>query len=264
MTGGVAGGTRGDRLAQKVALVTGAGSGIGEAIATLFAAEGARVGVADFDPEGGERTVRGIREAGGDAFFIPVDISRAADAERMVRETVARYGRLDVLCNNAGIGVAAVCHETSEAEWDRTMAVDLKGVFLGCKFAIPQMLAQGGGVICNTSSVAGQVGVPNRAAYCAAKAGVLGLTKSIAIDYAERGIRCNALLPGTVDSPWIGKILAQQADPPAQRRLMEGRQPIGRMGRPDEIAGAALFLCADGAGFVTGSGLVIDGGLTAR
>jgi NAD(P)-dependent dehydrogenase (short-subunit alcohol dehydrogenase family) len=260
MTGGVAGGT----LAQKVALVTGAGSGIGEAIATLFAAEGARVGVADFDPEGGERTVRGIREAGGDAFFIPVDISRAADAERMVRETVARYGRLDVLCNNAGIGVAAVCHETSEADWDRTMAVDLKGVFLGCKFAIPQMLAQGGGVICNTSSVAGQVGVPNRAAYCAAKAGVLGLTKSIAIDYAERGIRCNALLPGTVDSPWIGKILAQQADPPAQRRLMEGRQPIGRMGRPDEIAGAALFLCADGAGFVTGSGLVIDGGLTAR
>jgi NAD(P)-dependent dehydrogenase (short-subunit alcohol dehydrogenase family) len=262
MAGGAGG--AGGKLAQKVALVTGAGSGIGEAIATRFAAEGARVAVADFDPEGGERTVRTVRDAGGDAFFLPVDVSRAADAERMVRETVGRYGRLDVLCNNAGIGVAAVCHETSEADWDRTMAVDLKGVFLGCKYAIPQMLAQGGGVICNTSSVAGQVGVLNRAAYCAAKAGVLGLTKSIAVDYAERGIRCNALLPGTVDSPWIGKILAQQADPVAQRRLMESRQPVGRMGRPEEIAAAALYLCADDAAFVTGSGLVIDGGLTAR
>lgn len=254
----------GGKLAGKTALVTGAGSGIGEAIAVLFAAEGANVAVADFAAEGGERTVRRIRDAGGSAFFVEVDVSLAADAERMVRETVARYGRLDVLCNNAGIGVAAVCHETSEADWDRTMAVDLKGVFLGCKYAIPQMLEQGGGVICNTSSVAGQVGVLNRAAYCAAKAGVLGLTKSIAVDYAERGIRCNAVLPGTVDSPWIGKILAQQADPQEQRRLMEARQPIGRMGRPEEIAGAALFLCADDGAFVTGTGLVIDGGLTAR
>jgi NAD(P)-dependent dehydrogenase (short-subunit alcohol dehydrogenase family) len=142
--------------------------------------------------------------------------------------------------------------------------VDLKGVFLGCKYAIPHMLRQGGGVICNTSSVAGQVGVLNRAAYCAAKAGVLGLTKSIAIDYAERGIRCNALLPGTVDSPWIGKIVAQQPDPEAQRSLMAARQPIGRMGQPDEIAAAALYLCSDEAAFVTGTGLVIDGGLTAR
>jgi NAD(P)-dependent dehydrogenase (short-subunit alcohol dehydrogenase family) len=252
------------KLAGKTALITGAGSGIGEAIAVLFAAEGARVAVADFDQEGGERTVGRIRAGGGDAFFVPADVSHAADAERMVRETVARFGRLDILCNNAGIGVAAVCHETSEADWDRTMAIDLKGVFLGCKYAIPQMLAQGGGVICNTSSVAGQVGVPNRAAYCAAKAGVLGLTKSIAVDYAERGLRCNALLPGPVDSPWIGKIVAQQADPEAQRRLMGARQPIGRMGRPEEIAAAALYLCSDDGTFVTGTGLVIDGGLTAR
>ncbi|HEX2033052.1 MAG TPA: glucose 1-dehydrogenase [Chloroflexota bacterium] len=252
------------RLSGKNALITGAGSGIGEAIAVRFAAEGARVAVADLDVAGGERTVGQITAAGGEAFFVPVDVSQAAAVQRMVELTVERFGRLDILCNNAGIGVAAVCHETSEADWDRTMAVDLKGVFLGCKFAIPQMLAQGGGVICNTSSVAGQVGVLNRAAYCAAKAGVLGLTKSIAIDYAERGIRCNALLPGTVDSPWIGKILSQQADPAAQRRLMEGRQPVGRMGRPEEIAAAALFLCEDDATFVTGTGLVIDGGLTAR
>ncbi len=252
------------KLRGKTALVTGAGSGIGEAIAMLFAAQGAGVAVVDFDPTGGERTAQRIADAGGNATYILADVSRAGDAERMVAQTLARFGRLDILCNNAGIGVAAVCHETSEADWDHTMAVDLKGVFLGCKYAIPHMLRQGRGVICNTASVAGQVGVPNRAAYCAAKAGVLGLTKSIAIDYAEQGIRCNALLPGTVDSPWIGKILAQQADPQGQRKLMEARQPLGRMGRPEEIAGAALFLCSDDGAFVTGTGLVIDGGLTAR
>lgn len=251
-------------LCGKTALVTGAGSGIGEAIAVLFAAQGAGVAVVDYDASGGQRTAQRIVAAGGITTFIQADVSQAADAERMVAETLERLGALNILCNNAGIGVAAVCHETSEADWDRTMAVDLKGVFLGCKYAIPHMLGRGGGVICNTSSVAGQVGVLNRAAYCAAKAGVLGLTKSIAIDYAERGIRCNALLPGTVDSPWIGKILAQQADPQAQRALMAGRQPIGRMGRPEEIAGAALFLCSDDAAYVTGTGLVIDGGLTAR
>jgi NAD(P)-dependent dehydrogenase (short-subunit alcohol dehydrogenase family) len=205
-----------------------------------------------------------IEAGGGDAFFIQVDVSDASQVEQMVRATIERFGRLDILCNNAGIGVAAVCHETREADWDRTMAVDLKGVFLGCKYAIPHMLRQGGGVICNTSSAAGQVGVLNRAAYCAAKAGVLGLTKSIAIDYAEQGIRCNALVPATVDSPWIGKIIGQQTDPEGQRKLMEARQPIGRMGRPDEIAQAALYLCSDEAAFVTGAGLVIDGGFLAR
>jgi meso-butanediol dehydrogenase/(S,S)-butanediol dehydrogenase/diacetyl reductase len=252
------------KLAGKSALVTGAGSGIGEAMALLFGQHGARVAVADFDAAGGERTADQIRAAGRDAFFVQADVSRSAHVQRAVDTVVERFGRLDLLCNNAGIGVAAVCHETSEEDWDRTMAVDLKGVFLGCKYAIPHMLRQGGGVICNTSSVAGQVGVLNRAAYCAAKAGVLGLTKSIAIDYAERGIRCNALLPGTVDSPWIGKIVAQQADPEGQRRLMAARQPIGRMGRPEEIALAALYLCSDESAYVTGTGLVIDGGLTAR
>ena len=252
------------KLRGKVALITGAGSGIGEEIAALFAAEGARVVAADVEAPAAERVAQRIAAAGGAAAAVQVDVSRAAEVERVVESTVQRHGRIDVLCNNAGIGVAAVCHETSEADWDRTMAIDLKGVFLGCKYAIPHMLRQGGGVICNTSSVAGQVGVLNRAAYCAAKAGVLGLTKSIAIDYAEHGIRCNALLPGTVDSPWIGKILSQQPDPAGERRRMEARQPIGRMGTPAEIARAALYLCSDDAGYVTGSGLVIDGGLTAR
>ena len=254
----------GGKLQGKRALITGAGSGIGEAMAVLFAREGAQVAVADYDAHGGERAAAQIAVAGGRAVFVRVDVSQAADAERMVAAAVQHFGGLDILCNNAGIGVAAVCHETSEADWDRTMAVDLKGVFLGCKYALPHMLAQGSGVICNTSSVAGQVGVLNRAAYCAAKAGVLGLTKSIAVDYAGRGIRCNALLPGTVDSPWIGKILAQQPDPEGERRRMEARQPIGRMGRPAEIAAAALYLCSDDGAFITGTGLVIDGGLTAR
>jgi NAD(P)-dependent dehydrogenase (short-subunit alcohol dehydrogenase family) len=252
------------KLRGKVALITGAGSGIGEEIAALFAAEGARVVAADVDAAAAERVAQRIAAAGGAAVAVQVDVSRAAEVERVVESTVQRHGRIDVLCNNAGIGVAAVCHETSEADWDRTMAIDLKGVFLGCKYAIPHMLRQGAGVICNTSSVAGQVGVLHRAAYCAAKAGVLGLTKSIAIDYAEQGIRCNALLPGTVDSPWIGKIQSQQPDPAGERRRMEARQPIGRMGTPAEIARAALYLCCGDAGYVTGSGLVIDGGLTAR
>lgn len=252
------------KLAGKVALVTGAGSGIGEAMAILFAAEGARVAVADMDASEAKRVAAQIGAAAGDAFPMQVDVASAAAVERMIGALIQRWGRLDVLCNNAGIGVAAVCHETSEADWDRTMAIDLKGVFLGCKYAIPHMLRQGQGVICNTSSVAGQVGVLNRAAYCAAKAGVLGLTKSIAIDYAGQGIRCNALLPGTVDSPWIGKILAQQPDPAGERQRMEARQPIGRMGNPEEIARAALYLCSDDAGYVTGTGFVIDGGLTAR
>ncbi|MGI8424823.1 MAG: SDR family NAD(P)-dependent oxidoreductase [Chloroflexota bacterium] len=247
------------KLAGKVVLIAGAGSGIGEAMARLFASEGAELAVSDIDLGAAKR----VSDETG-ALFIGADVSIARDARMMVERTIGRFGRLDVLCNNAGIGVAAVCHETTEEDWDRVMAVDLKGVYLGCKYAIPHMLESGAGVICNTSSVAGQVGVLNRAAYCAAKAGVFGLTRSIAIDYADRGIRCNALLPGTVDSPWIAKIIAQQRDPDAQRKLMEARQPIGRMGRPDEVAHAALYLCSDQSQYVTGAGLVIDGGLTAR
>jgi NAD(P)-dependent dehydrogenase (short-subunit alcohol dehydrogenase family) len=247
------------KLQGRVTLITGAGSGIGEAMARLFAAEGARTVVVDVDRAAAERVAREI-----DGLPLTADVSRVADVDAMIQGACERFGRIDVLCNNAGIGIAAVCHETSEEDWDRVIAVDLKGVFLGCKAAIPRMLAQGGGVICNTSSAAGQVGVLNRAAYCAAKAGVLGLTKSIAIDYANKGIRCNALVPATVESPWIDKIIAQQADPEAQRELMKARQPIGRMGTPDEVARAALYLCSDDSAFVTGTGMVIDGGFLAR
>lgn len=250
------------KLSGRVALITGAGSGIGEAMARLFAAEGARVAVVDVSGASAERVTSEIGDSGGVALALVADVSRSDDCREMIEHTVTRFGRLDILCNNAGVGVAAVCHETSEEDWDRVVGVCLKGVFLGCKYAIPHML--GGGVICNTSSAAAEAAVANRAAYCAAKAGVLGLTRSIAIDYASRGIRCNALLPGTVDSPWIGKIIAQQPDPAAQRSLMEARQPLGRLGYPDEIARAALYLCSDDSSFVTGSGLVVDGGFLAR
>jgi meso-butanediol dehydrogenase / (S,S)-butanediol dehydrogenase / diacetyl reductase len=252
------------KLAGKVALVTGAGSGIGQAIALLFAAEGARVGVADFSEAGGNATVSQIRAAGGDAEFFRVDVSRSAEVKATVDGVLQRWGQLDILCNNAGIGVAATVVETAEEDWDRTLAVDLKGVFLGCKYAIPPMIAHGGGVIVNTASVAGQVGVLNRAAYCAAKAGVVGLTKSVAVDYVGQNIRINAICPGTVDSPWIQKILSAQPDPVAERQRMVERQPMGRMGEPAEIARAALYLACDDSAFVTGTALVIDGGLTAR
>jgi meso-butanediol dehydrogenase / (S,S)-butanediol dehydrogenase / diacetyl reductase len=252
------------KLAGKVALVTGAGSGIGQAIAVLFAAEGAGVGVADFSEAGGNATVSQIRAAGGEAEFFRVDVSRSAEVKAAVDGALRRWGQLDILCNNAGIGVAATVVETAEEDWDRTLAVDLKGVFLGCKYAIPPMIARGGGVIVNTASVAGQVGVLNRAAYCAAKAGVVGLTKSVAVDYIGQNIRINAICPGTVDSPWIQKILSAQPDPVAERQRMVERQPMGRMGEPAEIARAALYLACDDSAFVTGTALVIDGGLTAR
>ena len=252
------------RLENKVSLITGAGSGIGQAIAVLFAREGSTVAVADLSPDAGRGTVQQIRSAGGAAESFQVDVSSAEQVRRAVDAVIERFGRIDILCNNAGIGVAATVVDTSEDDWDHVMAVDLKGVFLGCKYVIPHMLRQGGGVIVNTSSVAGMVGVLNRAAYCAAKAGIIGLTKSIAMDFVAQGIRANCVCPGTVETPWIQKILSQQPDPVAERQRMVERQPMGRMGKPEEIAAAALYLASDEAAFVTGTELVIDGGLTAR
>lgn len=250
------------RLAGKRALVTGAGSGIGRAIAVAFAAEGARVGIVDVDPAGGEETLAEVRRLSG-GFFFAADVSKAADAEAMVAAAVRELGGLDVLVNNAGVGVAAPLHETSLEDWQRVIDIDLTGVFLGCKYAIPVFLDQGRGNIINIASVAGLVGVANRAAYNAAKAGVVGLTKSIAADYSARGIRANAICPGTVDSPWIQKILASDPDAPATRRKMEQRQLLGRMGRPEEIARLAVYLASDESEFMTGSAVVIDGGMTA-
>jgi len=182
----------------------------------------------------------------------------------MVRETVARFGRIDILCNNAGIGSSKDVVAVEPDEWDRVFAVNVRGVYLGCKYALPHMLAQGGGSIINTASVLALVGAPERAAYCASKGAVVALTRQIAVEYADRGIRCNCLCPTTVDTPWVDRLLADAPDPVARRRALEERQPMGRLATAEDVAAAALYLASDDAAFVTGTAMVIDGGLSAR
>lgn len=250
------------RLTSKVALITGAGAGIGRAAVLAFAGEGARVAAVDLDPAAGEETVRLARAAGGEAFFHRADVSRAAEAAEMVEAVVARWGRLDVLFNNAGIVLGGTAESTELAEWERTLAVNLTSVFLGCKYAIPVMRRQGGGVIINTASVAGLVGVKDRAAYSASKMGIVGLTKSIAIDFIGDGIRANAICPGTVDSPSLRGRIAATGDPEAARAAFIARQPMGRLGTPEEIARLAVYLASDESAYMTGAEIVIDGGLS--
>ncbi len=252
------------RLAGKVSVITGAGSGIGRAAALLFAREGARVVAADLNRRAAEETARMIRDVGGEAMAVEVDVSSTASVERMFEETLEAYGRLDVLVNNAGYGFAATVEQTDEADWDRLMAVNLKGVYLGCKYAVPLMRRQGGGVIVNTASVVALVGIENRAAYCASKGGVAALTRALALDHVRDGIRVNCVAPGTVDTPYLSGIIAQNPAPAALRKELEERQPMGRMGRAEEIAYAMLYLASEESSFVTGSVLVVDGGWTAR
>lgn len=252
------------RLQGKIALITGAGSGIGEASALLFAKEGAAVVAADLNGEAARATAERIAAEGGRASHVQGDVGDPDDARRIVEHAVAAFGRIDVLFNNAGIGHVGRVHETEIDDWDRVIRVHVRGTFLMCKYAIPHMIEAGGGVIINMSSVAGIVGVKNRAAYSASKAGVYGLTKAMAVDHAADGIRVNCICPGTVDSPWIGKIIAGQPDPDAVRKSMEARQLLGRMGTPEEIAHAALYLAQDESAFVHGTALIIDGGLTAQ
>lgn len=242
-------------------LVTGAGSGIGRAIALAFAREGAHVLAADIDPDAAAETAR---LAGPRTVPHQVDVSDSASVQAMIAACLDRFGRLDVLVNNAGIGIAARVTETSEADWDRIMAVNARGVFLGCKYAIPAMVRQGGGVILNMASVAGLVGVRDRAAYCAAKGAVIALTRAIAVDHARENIRVVAICPGTVETPWVARINAHLGDYETIRAQMNARQLLGRMGTPEEIAAACLYLASPEAAFVHGSCFVIDGGMTAQ
>ncbi|QRG66705.1 SDR family NAD(P)-dependent oxidoreductase [Brevibacillus choshinensis] len=253
------------RLAGKVAVVTGAASGIGEAIARRLVREGAFVAVCDLDGHRGPEVAAALEQEESGAQFFSLDVSQEEQVRSVLQEIADRYQKIDIMVNNAGIGKAGTVLEQTEAEWDAMMSVNAKGAFFGCKYAVRQMLMQKDrGSIINIASVAGMVGVLNRAGYCASKAAIVGLTKSVASDFAEAGIRVNAISPGTVDSPWIQKILAGQPEPEVARSQMEQRQPIGRMGTPEEIAHLVCFLASDEASFITGSNYVADGGLTAR
>jgi 2-keto-3-deoxy-L-fuconate dehydrogenase len=252
------------KLQQRVAVITGAGSGIGRAMALLFAREGARVLAADVNMAAADETTAAIGVEGGVCEAFAVDVTQADQVRSMIERAVDLYGRIDILCNNAGIGSTTDVVECDPDEWDRVMTVNVKSVYLGCKYAIPDMIKQGGGVIINTASVAGMVGLVKRAAYSASKGAVIALTRQVAIEYVEQNIRVNCLCPGTVDSPWVGRLLDQTDNPVQARESLVARQPMGRLGTPEEIAAAALYLASDDAAFITGTGLVIDGGLTAR
>lgn len=252
------------KLNQRVAVITGAGSGIGRAMALQFSREGAHILAADVNQTAVEVTASEIVGTGGKCETCVVDVTSPEQVRRMVDVALQAYDRIDILCNNAGIGSTTDVVACEPDEWDRVMAVNVKSVFLGCKYVIPHMLEQGGGVIVNTASVAGMVGLPKRAVYSASKGAVIALTRQVAIEYVEQNIRVNCICPGTVDSPWVGRLLDQSDDPQAARAALVARQPMGRLGTPEEIAAAALYLASDDAAFITGTGLVIDGGLTAR
>ncbi|MBV9279361.1 MAG: SDR family oxidoreductase [Chloroflexi bacterium] len=250
------------RLEDKVTLITGAGSGIGQAMARLFAQEGSAVFAADLDEGAAQETVRQIIHGNSQAFG--GDVSRTEDVRRMVDACLQRFGRVDILCNNAGIGSTQTVVDTPEEVWDRVFEVNVRGTYLCCKYVIPHMIEAGGGVIVNIASVAGLVGLKNRAAYCASKGALVTLTKAVAVDHVSQNVRCNCICPGTVDSPWVQRLLGAAPDPAAERAALVARQPMGRLGTPEEVARAALYLASDDAAFVTGSALVIDGGLTAQ
>jgi len=249
------------KLDGKVALITGGGSGIGRATALLFAREGASLGIADCGLEGGRETVKMVEEAGGDALFIEVDVSQAADAERMVREVVSAYGRVDILHNNAAARHPFVLGaDLEEQDWDRVVSVNLKGVFLGSKYAIPVMIKQGGGAIVNMASTAGLVGLPNNAGYAASKGGVIQLTKTLALEYAQYGIRVNCICPGGTLTPGLERWIP--TEPEARDAFLQGMSG-GRPIYPEEMAKAVLFLSCDDSSSAIGAVLVIDRGHTA-
>jgi NAD(P)-dependent dehydrogenase (short-subunit alcohol dehydrogenase family) len=250
-------------LAGKIALVTGGSTGIGQASSLALAREGAKVVVADVNVHGGEETVRVIREAGGEASFIKTDVLVAAEVEALVNHAVATYGRLDCAFNNAGIAgaIGASTHEYPDESWDRVIGINLKGVWLCMRYEIPQMLKQGGGAIVNTASIWGLVGALGAAAYVASKHGVVGLTRAAALEYAPQGIRINAVNPGTIRTPILDPFMAAI---PEFESLMTARHPIGRIGRPEEVAEAVVWLCSDAASFVIGQTLPVDGGYTSQ
>lgn len=251
------------KLADRIAIITGGGSGIGREACRLFASEGATVIVADRDLDAARTVAEDIVAKGGKAEAIVADVAREEDVKAMVEKTVAAHGRLDILVNNAGYGFAGTVVSTATEDWDALMAVNVKGVYLGCKYAIPAMAKNGGGAIVSTASAAANIGIHDRAAYVASKGAVAALTRAMAIDHVDDGVRVNAVAPGTIESPYFTEIL-KGPDSADLRRGLEERQAMNRLGKPMEIAQAMLWLASDDASFCTGTVLVVDGGWTAR
>jgi len=250
------------RLEGKVALITGGASGMGMVAAKLFASEGARVVLTDVSDEAGAAVATSIADAGGEAAFVHADVSQEGEAKAMVAAAVERYGSLDVLYNNAGVmlGDDGSVDATEEAVWDRTLAINVKGVAFGCKYGVPAMIATGGGSIINVASFVAWLGAAtSQTAYTASKGAVLAMTREIAVEYARKGVRCNALCPGPIETPLLMQLLSDEAK--KQRRFVH--IPMGRLGQAEELAKAALFLASDDASYMTGASLIVDGGLTA-
>lgn len=247
-------------LEGKVAIVTGGGSGIGQSTALAYAREGVKVVVSDVDEQGGAESVRLIEEQGGEARFVRADVSKPAEVEQLIRATVEAFGKLHFACNNAGISApSAMLPDFPLDGWDRLVAVNLSGVFYCMKYEIPEMLKVGGGVIVNVASIAGVIGFPASAGYVATKHGVIGLTKVAALEYGRQGIRAAAVCPAYIQTPML-----ERSVPPEAYQHSVSLHPIGRLGRPEEVAETIIWLCSDGAGFITGSAILVDGGYIAQ
>ncbi|MEJ7631846.1 MAG: glucose 1-dehydrogenase [Rubrobacteraceae bacterium] len=250
-----------DRLGGKRAIVTGAGSGIGRAIAIRLASEGARVILADLDEEAAEEVAE---EIDGETLVHRADVTKTADVEALVARAVSEWGGLDVMVNNAGVGVAANIVDATEEDYERMMDVCVRGTFLGMKHAVPAIRDSGGGSVINMSSVAALIGISDRAIYCAAKGAILSMTRAAAVDHVGDGVRVNCIAPGTVETPWIDRITSGYDDPEEARKTMQARQPHGRFVQPEEIAAMAAYLASDESASVIGACMIVDGGVTAR
>jgi NAD(P)-dependent dehydrogenase (short-subunit alcohol dehydrogenase family) len=251
-------------LGGRVAIVTGAASGIGRATAVRLAEEGAKITVADIDKEWGTETVKLIEKAGGEAIFVPTDVAREADTKRCVEETLKRFGRIDILVNNAGIALVAKITETTEAQYDKILDTNLKGAFLMSKHVIPHLVSRKGGAIVNTASDAGIVGFANLAAYCASKGGVIQLTRALALEYGDKNVRVNAVAPtSTLHTRMLDGLFKSVPDPEALYKALAKSHPLNRLGTAEEVAELMLFLASDRASYITGAVFSIDGGITA-